>query len=229
MGLHPQHRRQAGVAGTPAGGWWQAAGLLWATINLAAAAVGVFPAAISPAAREAGPVLPALKALAVGQAGFLLLVYPLVLARRTSQRGRADWSLRLGEMALWLIVAAPFAAACAYFSDAGVTDAVRAELMMVAAFPAAWGLAALANKGRKGASACALAAVLLVLGGAAAAYLAAEFWPGGCPGWLWEGCPILLAWTCAAGRHGSWVPLPLWGLLWWPAGGVLLAVFCRRT
>lgn len=208
---------------------WRTAGLAWALTNLAGAAVGIFPAMISPAAEPAGPALPALRVLAVVQVAFVLAVYPLILARRYQRDGRAGWALRVGEAVLWLVVAAPFVAACGYLSDATVIDVVRTELVTVAAFPAAWALSALIARGRTGAGAAVLAIVCLVLGHPTALYLAQEFLPGGAPSWLWHAGPVLLAWSSAAVRQESPVPLPLWAWLWPIAAAVAVLALCRRA
>lgn len=207
---------------------WRPAGLAWAAFNLAASAAGMFPSLIAAGGASAKVPLPGQQVLAAGQVGFLLTVYPLVLARRAERGERAGWGTRLGEMLLWLVLAAPFIAACGYLGDADIPDAVRATLLPAAAFPAAWGLAALARRGSAGASLAVLFGVLLVLGGPATLYLAEEFWPGGAPRELWLGCPVLFAWSAAQARQATMFPQPLWAWLWWPGLGILAMSLAGR-
>jgi hypothetical protein len=226
MGVMTEHNMAAAAPPSPRpkGHMWRVSGLIWALVNLAGAAVGLFPAALTPAAQPAGAALPALGVLAVGQVAFLLGAYPLILARRHSCGQRISLGGLAAEAALWLVVGAPFVAACGYFSDAAVLDAVRVELVTAAVFPAAWALAALAQRGL---SAATLAAALVVLGAPAALYLGQEFWPGGAPAWLWHVSPVLLAWTAGQARQPSIFPLPLWAWLWPAAAGVVVLVLCR--
>ncbi len=99
----------------------------------------------------------------------------------------------------------------------------------MAALPAAWAIAALIVRGGEAMSLAILAAALLVFGGPAAVYLMLEFVPGGAPAWLWHICPVLLAWTCAAGRQANFVPQPIWGWLLWPVmAAVILVAMSRR-
>ena len=126
----------------------------------------------------------------------------------------------------WLIVAAAFWAAAAYLSDATFQDAVRAGLCTVAAFVAAWGLAALARRGAAGVSLSVLIGVVIVFGGVAVNYLLLEFGPVRLPAWPWSACPVAFAWSAAAHRQSLWTPTPLWAWLIWPAAGVVWLVLC---
>jgi hypothetical protein len=220
VGAKPVSTRPA----KPAGHFWRPAGLAWGGANLAALAVGLFPQVlIAPDAAGARALPPALGALAVGQAGFLLLVYPLVLARRSqTARLRMGQSAVVLEAVLWLLVAAPFLATAGYFCDATVQDVVRTAIFTASAFVAGWGLAALAGMGAGAAGMAVLIGVLAVLGGPAANYLALEFWPASPSPWLWRACPVTFAWSVAGVRQASWVPSPTWAWLIWPGAGAAL-------
>ncbi len=197
----------------PAAPLWRPAGLAWAVANLAALAVGMFPQwIVSPWQLNAAAPLPTLRTLAVGQVAFLLLAGPLLLAKRPT-----TWGDRLGEMAIWLLVALPFLAAAAYVADATIQDAVRVTCLTLSVFVAVWGLASLARRGGGGMSLAVLAGVLVVLGGPGANYLAREFGSGVPPGWLWHLFPVTQAYSTAAAREAFWLPRPLWAWLL-PAG-----------
>ena len=102
--------------------FWQPAGLAWLAANLAGLAVGLFPGLIVVAdSASAGPP-PALRTLAAGQAAFLLLAYPLILAHRVRRAWPIDPAsprptppgLRvaarasLAEAIVWILLAVPF-------------------------------------------------------------------------------------------------------------------------
>ena len=204
---------------------WTAAGFAWGGANVAALAVGLFPQLI--AARQMQDLSappPALRALAVGQVAFLLLIYPLILARRAGARHMAtDWLAVPLEASIWLSVALPMLAVAGYLADATVRDVVRTGLLVMSAFVVGWGLAALARS-PAGVSWSVLIAVLLALGGPAANYVMAEFGATDAPAWLWRGCPVTFAWSVAAVRQQCWLPAPLWAWLVWP--GAAVAAIC---
>ena len=214
--------------------YWGLSGLGWCFANLLALSVGLFPRIIlaSSQADSAGPP-PALRALAVGQVAYLLLVYPLVLLARAGRGERAEppqssspLALRAvaPEWLLWLLTALPFLAVGAYLADGTAADAVRVALLSALLLPTAWALARLARRGGTTMSLVLLLVVLAVLGGPAAWYLAVEFAPSPPPAWLWYAWPAALAWSAGAARADAWLPQPLWAWLLWP--GVGLAVLC---
>jgi len=187
-------------------------------VNLAALAVGMFPECIVSARRlSAAAPLPTLRTLAVGQVAFLLLAGPLLFAKHP-----VTWPGRLAELALWLLVALPFLAVAAYLADATAQDAVRVGCLILSAFLAAWGLAALAGRGGGGVSLAVLIGVLAVLAGPAVNYLAWEFSPTAPPAWLWQLFPATFAFSAAGARQGLWLPGPLWAWLIPPAIGAAL-------
>jgi hypothetical protein len=53
-------------------------------------------------------------------------------------------------------------------------------------------------------------------------YLGWEFLPGRPGDWLWDLGPASFAWSAAASRLESAIPLPLWAWLAWPAAGAAL-------
>jgi hypothetical protein len=193
-------------------------------VNLAALAVGLFPQIlIAPDVAGAMVVPPALSTLAAGQIGFLLLAYPLILSRRMANAKPAPSRTAVVlEAVFWMLLAAPFMATAAYFSDATVQDVVRTAVFTASGFVAGWGLAALASMGAGAAGLAVLIGATAVLGGSAANYMAMEFWPASPLPWLWRACPATFAWSLAAARQDSWIPLPLWAWLIWPAAGAAM-------
>lgn len=212
----------------PARHWWRLAGLAWGAVNLAALAGGLFPRLITlGASAESSAELPTLQSLLACQVGFLLLIYPMILAGRAAREyPRASLGRLLRhfflEMILWLVVALPFLVVAAYLANATPRDAGRSMLLVVGAFLAAWGLALLAGRGAGGMSLSVLVSVLAVLGLPAAWYLTSPDFLPAQPGWLWDLAPTLFAWSTAHERIASWLPVPLWALILWPAIGLAM-------
>ncbi|NQU76082.1 MAG: hypothetical protein HQ546_07215 [Planctomycetes bacterium] len=193
---------------------WRPAILAWGGVNLAALCVGLFPRLLlAESAAPTGP-LPALQALAIGQVGFALLIYPLILACRMQHRRCAE---DIVEACLWMLMSLPFFAVAGYFADATAQDVVRVAVLTASMLFAGWGLADLAGWGSAGVSVSVLISVLIVLGGPMANYLAWAFWQELPPMWLWQGCPMTFASSVAAVRQDAWIPGPLWAWLLWPA------------
>ena len=199
---------------------WRPAGLGWGAVSLAGLAVGLFPQIVSARATDAA-TLPALQAVATVQVGFLLLIYPLIVARR--RRGGLTWPAVFLEALVWMVTALPVLGAGAYLADATVVDTIRTCMLISAAAVTGWGLAAMAGRRAARASLAVLIGVLVVLGGPAANYLALEFAPAPWRlGWLWHVSPVTFAWSVAASRQGDLVPTPVWAWLVWPVAGAAL-------
>jgi len=210
---------------------WRRAGWLHAVACLLGLAGGLWPAAIvSDLGWEllAGPGRPppALQGVAVGQVGFLFLVYPLALLWRQERRGEAPRLRTLGpEAGLILLSAAPFYVGATYLADATSADVLR----LVLALAALWAPAVVAGvylaRG-PGRSAALLVLLAAALGLPAAAYAAYD-WLGG-EAWrvLWDAGPATFAWSAAASRGATWWPRPMWAWLLWP--GLALAAGLAR-
>ncbi len=204
-------KRLPGAQGLQA---WTGAGVAWAAVNAAALAVGLFPGLIVAEPRPTGGA--ALATVAAAQVAFALMAAPLAWAKRVKRNdGRLTWG-EVCEMALWLAMAAPFTVAAAYLSDAWAPDVVRVATLTVAALAAAAILARPASTGQAGASAVVWIGAMAVMGGAAAAYVVAEFGPAGSAGWLWRACPVLLAWTTGASPQQAWTTTSVWAAAAWP-------------
>ncbi len=229
---------------------WNRAGLIWACVNLAALAVGMFPGVLTvPESGEAAAPLPTLRAVAVAQVATLLLVYPFLLARRALRQASSvaaagsgntgttgpspsgPWPGRLFEAAAWMFVATPFLAVAAWLANATIADTVRVALLTASLFPVAWMLADFAVAGAAGVSAAGLVALLMVPGGLAANYLVWEFLPNIPADWLWYACPATMAWSTATVQQAAWLPSPIGAWLLWPAAvaGVFFARMTRRS
>ena len=207
---------------------WQPAGLLYMAMMLLALAAGMWPQAIHPPRQSpvAAP-LPALQTLAVAQAAFALLVYPLVLLRRVLARrssGAAGyWGGTIVESVFFILASVPLYILAALVSDATAGDAVRAGLCAAACFPLAWAAGAHFASRRAGQWCVLLALMVVAMGLPAAFYVALEFFPTGSADWLGNLSPVLLTWRNGASRLGGVFPAPLWGWLAWPAlAGVAL-------
>ncbi len=98
-------------------------GGLYTLFMLGALALGLWPGALHPMAGS-GTTLPALRIVAAGQAVFIVLIHPALLARRSGNLYRL-WALHL---AIMLSVSVPFLVVSAYVSDAVAVDVVRVTI-----------------------------------------------------------------------------------------------------
>ncbi len=205
---------------------WRPAGLAYLLVCLAGLAIGLWPEAIVSSRHlpRTAP-LPVLQTLAVCQVAYILLVYPLVLFRRSQRGSIGEWFWRavVVETCTFMFVAVPFYVAAAYLADAVAVDVVRLVLQLLLLWPLAWvaGLWLLAPAGRTAAT---LLLVLIALALPAACYITLEFMPALRVGWLWDLTPATFAWRSAASRGDSWVPQPLWALLVWPVVALTAAM-----
>ncbi|MDY6913832.1 MAG: hypothetical protein SVT52_05190 [Planctomycetota bacterium] len=212
---------------------WRPAGLVYLLILLACLAGGLWPDVLYPSRGTPNPnnPPPVLQAVAVGQAAFVLLIYPLAVLRRSVRPTRRFWAPLVLESAVYLVVAAPFYIAAWYLSDAVFADVVRTALYVTCLMPVAWAAAAHLAVSRRRAV-ITLALLLAALGLPWAYYVAAEFLGQGRAGWLRCLAPAMFVWRTAAARSGDWLPRPIWAALVWPtiaAAGVLLTLLPGRA
>jgi len=196
---------------------WQGAGLWYLGFCLAGVAAGLWPEAIL--ASKSGPrplPLPTLQTLAVAQAAFFLLVYPLAILRRSenAEKPGAVRSLSslavFGETVVLLIVSAPFYYVSAYLADAVTADAFRASIGVACLVPLSWSAAAWLCRGGVWRAAAGVLLLVAALGLPAATYIAAETLK---PEWadsLWRLSPATWLWQNADSRLVSVLPRPLW-------------------
>ncbi len=195
-------------------------------VLLAGLALGLWPGARLAPRFTPGPPLPALPTVAVAQAAFFLLLYPLVLSRRArSLPGvRRFWSSCAVESAMLLIVAAPFQAAAAWVSDAVWTDCLRAGLAVACLCPLGWSAGRLMGEGRWGGLAI-LVLLMAALGLPWAQYVCLDF---ACAPRAAEAigrlAPATFVWEAAASRRPSLLPGPAWTVFTWLAVAAGLAL-----
>ncbi len=192
-------------------------------VCLGALAIGLWPGAVVAEYGAPNSVpLPVLQCLAVAQVGFILLVYPLILMRRSlrdSEKSKKLCPLQMAiESFVMMLTAAPLYVIGTYLSDGVFADAVRLWLYLAGIFPLGW-LAGmhLARGWRIGAM---LGAVLIALGLPAGFYIAAEFAPSAAIV-MRRIAPAIFAWDVASPRGPTYWPDPLWAWFIWPGVAIL--------
>jgi len=205
---------------------WRVAGVLYMAFMLAGLAAGYWPDAVYPTS-DGGPRpnLPALGTLAMAQAAFIFLAYPLILLNRSLRNGglAVYWRTVTLEVFVMTLVAVPFYLPAAWVSDATLTDAIRTAFTVFLLWPTAM------VAGRLMRLAAARPAVLMfllavMLAAPAAIYLLQEFLPSYSSDWLWDVCPAGLVWQNAAPRTPGWLPTPTWAAAVWPIVAVAVAL-----
>ena len=188
---------------------WSLACLLYPAVLVVGLAVGLWPRAIYPCEYLAGAAaLPALRAVAVAQVVFVLLVWPLMLMRAASRPGHA-----VVTGAVYLLVSVPFYIAAAWLGDAGPVDVIRTAVYVACLAPLGWAAGAYMARGGTGGSWVLLLMLVALAGLPAAHYIVREFLPGaGDAGWLWRLGPATGVWDVAAGGDESLVPRCVWPL-----------------
>jgi len=208
---------------------WRPAGLFYLAACIGGLAVGLWPGAVRPpgGVSFAAP-LPTLRALAVAQGAFVLLVHPLILMRRSPRR---YWSGAIVETAGLVLVTVPFYVAAAWLGNAVPADVVRCGVYAICLWPVAWVAGALLHRRRLAAGVLILL-LIAAFGLPAAFYLALEFLSGaGVSDWFWRLAPATFAWDNAASRLGWVWPRPLWATLVWPglaAAGLVIRQVSRK-
>jgi len=201
---------------------WRPAGVVYLAASLAALTAGAWPEWFLPEHLwVADPSLRALEMLAAAQAGFVLLLCPLIVARRRYRSAAAYLAESAGEFAVCLIASAPLYVVAAWLSGARAWDVAAAVGYLASAAMAAWALG-LWTVGGSGPvlTAAALVSALVALGGPVAVYLLAELAPpAAAPPDLWAAFPITCAFGIAGGRAA---PAWAWGL--WPGVAAILAL-----
>ena len=195
----------------------------------ASLAVGIFPEAIAPDIDGLSPrTLPVLPCLAVGQAAYLLLIWPLA-----ANGARSAGSL-LTALAMSLLITLPAWALAAVLSDALLGDATRAIIYTLLLWPLALaGARWLARPATR--TVMLLGLLIAAVGLPGGYYIVREFIaasPLGAVERIWQIGPLTAAWDVASPRGGSWLPQPMWaGLIWFAFGAALLIaeLGSRRT
>jgi hypothetical protein len=201
---------------------WQGAGLWYLGFCLAGLAAGLWPDAILPSKSGPRPLpLPTLQTLAVAQAAFFLLVYPLaILRRREINKINRDgphlflnkWgpSLFISETVVLLIVSAPFYYVAAYLADATATDVARAAIGVACLIPLSWAGAAWLCRGGAWRTLGGLLLLTASLALPAITYITTETLSPALADWLWQLSPATYLWQNCDSRLVSILPRPLW-------------------
>ena len=224
---------------------WGPLGALYLAFLLAGLAAGLWHEAIYPPRFGQRPVaLPTLQTLALAQAAFALLVWPLAVlwrGQRQSPAPRRYWLPALAEIAVFFVVAAPFYYVAAFLADAVFADVIRLAIYQVClwAFVLAAGAVLQARPAWR--PIVFLLLVFLALGTPLLCYAAIEFIAPADPGltafmappprlaWLWHLSPAMNSWLQTASRGPTWWPEPLWpGPALLAAAGVLITVSSPR-
>jgi len=226
-------------------GAWGPLGAIYLLFLLAGLAAGLWPEAIYPPRHGQRPVLrPALQTVALAQAAFALLVYPLAVLRRAQRDPitppRPYWRHAAAEVGLFFLVALPFYLVGAFLADAVWTDVLRVAIYLVSLWAFVLAACALLRDRPAWRPLVMLLLVLIALAAPAACYLAMEFIAPMDPGtsrfmappaklaWLWRLSPAMNTWMTAASRSGPWLPSPLWPVLLWLASAALCAAMLPR-
>ncbi len=200
---------------------WRPAGVIYLAVLVAATAAGFWPDAIyRPKVHYEIATQPALQTLAVGQVGFILLIYPLILFAR---RRRGQMRRYVAEAAIEAIgmglVAVPFYAVAAYVANAAVGDVIRTVAYVACLLPLAWTAGALMARSKELRPWVMICMCAITLGLPAAWYIAREFLALDPSHWLWKLAPVTFIWDAATPRLDTLLPEPLWALCVWLAAG----------
>jgi hypothetical protein len=205
------------------GGLWSPAAGVYLVMLLGALACGLWPGAIHPGRVGQPDVrLPVLPALAVAQAGFFLLAWPIVSVHRRRLRRRRYWIEALGEMALLLLVSMPWLACGAWLGDGGWTDVARTSIHVLASALLGLSLGAWARRSGRGWPAV-LAGMGLFVALPAIWYISADLLLLEIHTRIRALSPALQSWSAATAQDGPW-PEPFWPVACWVGGAAILAV-----
>jgi len=222
----PRGRREHRAGESVLTALWPPAGVIYLAVLVAAMAAGLWHEAIYPPREALQPApLPTLQTLAVGQVAFFLLIYPLILLRRSCRQPiRPNLARRVVEAAGLFAVTVPFYLAASYLGDAVASDVIRVALYVACLVPLSLVAGSLLARARA-APAVLLGMLIVAMGLPAAYYLAREFFAASAGGWLWQLSPASFAWELARARGGGCLPGPAWAVLVWPgvAAGAALA------
>jgi len=182
-------------------------------------AAGIFPDAIAPSIDGLAPrSLAVLPCVAVGQAAYVLLIWPLAVAGSRRPAGR--------QLAVALALSLPAWILAGVMSDAVVVDVARAAIYILLLLPLAIAAADLLS-GPAMRQMTLLGLFVVLLGLPAGYYIVREFVaasPLGPVERIWQAGPLTAVWGIAAPRSGGWFPQPMWAAVVWPALGILLLV-----
>lgn len=200
--------------------FWRPAGGVYLACCLAGLAAGLYPDAIHPPSHTVRPApLPTLSALAAAQAAYVLLGWPVVIARRIRRGRPSSLAALTSELVGLLVAGVPFYIIAAWFSNALAADAVRVAAVLLAASPLVWlgGRLLARDAARPWAM---LALIALAVGLPLLHYILIDFAPALSADWAWDLSPASLAWSAGLPRQQAVLPAPAWAPLLWFATGL---------
>jgi len=199
---------------------WRPAGLVYLAAMLIALAVGLWPGSIRASVDPYSPAsTPAVQTLTIGQVGFYLVAYPvIVLFRASGKRPWRWWPDTVIETLFWTLLGAAFFVPAVWLSGSSVSDAIRGMVYVCGFWPMAWVCGAWLASRKAGGSAVMFVSILAAMGLPWLWYVSVEFFPPA--GWhdvLWKLCPVTQGWDVAAPRGGQGGLSPVWAIVIWPA------------
>ncbi len=196
---------------------WRAGGLVYLGVCVLALLTGMFPNAIYPPRGVNAAPLPALQALTLGQAMFILVGWPVLSIWRTQHRTIRKYAAEsIIESVAWLVVTAPLYLAAAWLADATAIDVARSVLVLLTLWPLAWAAGAL-MRAAPSLRPAVLIAMLVLAAMPAVWYIWREFLGMMPAGWLWDLGPATYIWQTAASRTPDILPSPAWPPAAWLA------------
>ncbi|HHH75652.1 MAG TPA: hypothetical protein ENL03_01345 [Phycisphaerae bacterium] len=156
--------------------------------------------------------------MAVGQVGFFLLIYPVILltrAKRSDGLGKM-FPASVIECAALLAISVPLLIVAAFLSDATASDAVRVMILEISLLPVSLACGLWLRRPRMRTVVWTVM-ILSVLALPAVYYVFYDFLPAVKARWLWDIAPVTLVWQNASARGGSWMVAPAWAQFAWLA------------
>ncbi len=207
---------------SPLAASWRPGGLIYLAICTLALLAGLFPQYIYPPRNIQAAPLPTLSALALAQALFILVGWPVLCLWRCQHGTIRHYAAEsVTEAVAWLIVAAPLYLAAAWLADATALDVARTVLTLLALWPLAISAGAL-MRARPALRPAVILALLTLAALPAAWYIWREFLGAMPSQWLWDLAPATFTWQNAASRTPALIPSPAWPPAVWLAAAAAL-------
>jgi hypothetical protein len=196
--------------------------MIYLAVCALALLAGLFPQYIYPPRGIQAAPLPTLSALALAQAMFILVGWPVLCLWRTQQGTVGHYAAEsVTEAAAWLVAAAPLYLAAAWLADATALDVARTVLTLAALWPLAISAGAL-MRARPALQPAVILALLTLAALPAVWYIWWEFLRTMPADWLWDLAPATFTWQNAASRTPALVPSPAWPIAAWLAAAAAI-------
>jgi len=221
MTIDDSHTREADRRAILAAAW-RPGGLIYLAVCALALLAGLFPQYVYPPRGIQAAPLPTLSALALGQALFIIAVWPVLCLWRCQQGAIRHYAAEsITEALALLVAAAPLYLAAAWLADATALDVARTILTLLALWPLAISAGAL-MRARPALRPAVMLAMLVLAALPAVWYIWREFLGAMPADWLWDLAPAALAWQNAAGPAPALIPTPAWPPAVWLAAAAAL-------